>query len=211
MVELPQRVALVTGAASGIGEACVHLLHDSGVSVAALDKHAPSEGTPGFWLEVDVTDDVAVTRACAPSCSASAGSTWSSPQLASSATAPSPEQARRSGRGSLHYVKGVFLTLRAAMPHPRDTRGSAVIAPPVQALATQTDVVAYTTTRGALNAMARAIAVDEAPLGVRVNVVRAGSRLDLSGQAPAPEKPHDGSVFACHAGAAGPRSNTCLG
>ena len=45
----------------------------------------------------------------------------------------------------------------------------------VQALATQTDVAAYTATKGALNALARSMAIDEAAHGVRVNAVCPGS------------------------------------
>ena len=73
-------------------------------------------------------------------------------------------------------MKGVFLAARAALPHlRRSARGSVVIVSSVQALATQADVAAYTASKGALNALARSMAIDEAAHGVRVNTVCPGS------------------------------------
>ncbi|HEY6463478.1 MAG TPA: SDR family NAD(P)-dependent oxidoreductase, partial [Polyangiaceae bacterium] len=73
-------------------------------------------------------------------------------------------------------VKGVFLAVKAAAPHLRESdAGSVVIVASVQAIATQTDVVAYTAGKGALLSLTRALAVDEARHGVRVNSVSPGS------------------------------------
>jgi NADP-dependent 3-hydroxy acid dehydrogenase YdfG len=59
-------------------------------------------------------------------------------------------------------VRGVFLAARAALPHIREARGTVTVVSSVQATATQTGVVAYTASKGALNALCRAMAVDEA-------------------------------------------------
>ena len=73
-------------------------------------------------------------------------------------------------------VKGVFLACHFAMPQLRSSSSGAVaIISSVQATATQTQVAAYTASKGALVALARAIAVDEAVHGVRVNSVSPGS------------------------------------
>ena len=72
-------------------------------------------------------------------------------------------------------VRGVFLAARAALPHIRERRGTVTIISSVQATATQQSVVAYTASKGALNAMTRAMAVDEAAYGVRVNSIAPGS------------------------------------
>ena len=73
-------------------------------------------------------------------------------------------------------VKGVFLTVHAALPHLRTSpAGSVVIISSAQATATQNQVVAYTASKGALVALARALAVDEAEYGIRVNSVSPGS------------------------------------
>ena len=72
-------------------------------------------------------------------------------------------------------VRGVFLAARAALPQIRLQRGTVTIISSVQATATQNNVVAYTASKGALNALTRAMAVDEALHGVRVNSVAPGS------------------------------------
>lgn len=72
-------------------------------------------------------------------------------------------------------VRGVFLAARAALPHIREARGTVTVVSSVQATATQTGVVAYTASKGALNALCRAMAVDEAAHGVRVNAIAPGS------------------------------------
>lgn len=73
-------------------------------------------------------------------------------------------------------TKGVFLAAHAALPHIRQSpAGSVVIVASAQATASQADVVAYTASKGALLAMARAMAIDEAAHGVRVNSVSPGS------------------------------------
>lgn len=73
-------------------------------------------------------------------------------------------------------VKGAFLAAKACMPHlRRSERGAVVIVSSVQATATQSDVVAYAASKGALSAFARALAIDEARHGVRVNSISPGS------------------------------------
>ncbi|WP_433191911.1 SDR family NAD(P)-dependent oxidoreductase [Nocardia sp. CA-107356] len=73
-------------------------------------------------------------------------------------------------------VKGVFLAARAALPYLRQSpAGSIAIIASVQAAATQNKVAAYTASKGALIALTRAMAVDEAEYGVRVNSISPGS------------------------------------
>jgi NAD(P)-dependent dehydrogenase (short-subunit alcohol dehydrogenase family) len=73
-------------------------------------------------------------------------------------------------------VRGVFLAARAALPELRKSpAGSIVIVSSAQATATQNQVAAYSSSKGALNALARAMAVDEGQFGVRVNSVSPGS------------------------------------
>lgn len=73
-------------------------------------------------------------------------------------------------------VTGVFLAAHHALPLIRQsTTGSVVIIASVQATANQAGVAAYAASKGALLALARAMAVDEGPRGVRVNSVSPGS------------------------------------
>ena len=73
-------------------------------------------------------------------------------------------------------VKGVYLAAFFALPFlRRSPAGSAVLVASVQGSATQNEVAAYSASKGALLALARSMAVDEARYGVRVNSVSPGS------------------------------------
>jgi NAD(P)-dependent dehydrogenase (short-subunit alcohol dehydrogenase family) len=73
-------------------------------------------------------------------------------------------------------AKGVYLVTHEALPHIRKSpAGSVVIVASVQGSAAQANVVAYAASKGALLAMARAMAIDEAAFGIRVNTVSPGS------------------------------------
>jgi NAD(P)-dependent dehydrogenase (short-subunit alcohol dehydrogenase family) len=73
-------------------------------------------------------------------------------------------------------VKGAYLAAHAAVPHIRKSgNGSVTVISSVQATANQNQVAAYAASKGALNALCRAMAVDEAAYGVRVNAVCPGS------------------------------------
>jgi NAD(P)-dependent dehydrogenase (short-subunit alcohol dehydrogenase family) len=72
-------------------------------------------------------------------------------------------------------VTGTFTAIRSCMPHLYRTRGAVVVLSSVQATTPQDAVVAYAAGKGAVTALTRAIAVDEARHGVRVNSVAPGS------------------------------------
>lgn len=69
-------------------------------------------------------------------------------------------------------VKGIFLASKYAIPEMRrQGKGSIVNVSSVQAFASQKGVAAYTASKGAINALTRAMALDHAAEGIRVNVV----------------------------------------
>lgn len=73
-------------------------------------------------------------------------------------------------------VKGVYLAAQAALPHLRASGHGAIVAvSSVQAHVAQAAVAAYSSSKGAVDALVRAMAVDEARNGVRVNAVCPGS------------------------------------
>lgn len=69
-------------------------------------------------------------------------------------------------------LKGVFLAAKYAVPAIRKRGGGAIVAiSSVQAYASQASVAAYTASKGGLNALVRAMALDHAPDRITVNVV----------------------------------------
>lgn len=69
-------------------------------------------------------------------------------------------------------LKGIYLASKFAIPEMRQRGGGAIVAiSSVQAFASQSGVAAYTASKGAINALVRAMALDHAPDNITVNAV----------------------------------------
>jgi NAD(P)-dependent dehydrogenase (short-subunit alcohol dehydrogenase family) len=181
------RVALVTGGSQGIGRAVVELLAEAGTSVGVCGLEADvvdetvravaDRGGQAIAVPADVTDRASVERAVAATVErygrldtlvASAG-------IQRYGTVVDTEEEVWDEVFAIN-VKGVYLAARSALPHlRRSDRGSIVVVSSVQGHAAQSEVAAYAASKGALDALVRAMAVDEAGHGVRVNAVCPGS------------------------------------
>lgn len=71
-------------------------------------------------------------------------------------------------------LRGTFLACRAAIPHLLDVGGAIVCLSSPFALAAAQGVGAYAASKGGVSALVRALAVDYAPRGIRVNAVLPG-------------------------------------
>lgn len=184
---LDGRTAVVTGGGSGIGRATAVCLATHGASLAILDHdrsasadalaEITSTGADAIAIGVDLRDADQVEQAAAGVIDRFGGLdvlvTSAGIQRYGTVTETVPELWDDVFAVN---VRGVFLVARAFMPHLRASgHGSVVVVSSVQAQANQARVVAYTASKGALNALARAMAVDEAEHGVRVNTVSPGS------------------------------------
>src|SRR5918997_1154087 len=69
-------------------------------------------------------------------------------------------------------LKGIYLASKHAIPEMRKRGGGAIVnLSSVQAFASQTGVAAYTASKGGINALTRAMALDHAGENIRVNAV----------------------------------------
>jgi NAD(P)-dependent dehydrogenase (short-subunit alcohol dehydrogenase family) len=69
-------------------------------------------------------------------------------------------------------LKGVYLASRYTIPEMRKRGGGSIVnVSSVQAIASQKGVAAYTASKGGINALTRAMALDHAPENIRVNAV----------------------------------------
>ncbi len=180
-------VALVTGGSSGIGRAVAELLAARGASVAVCSVDAAeaaavadaiaARGGSARSVPADVRDPDSVAAAVQV-CVDTFGSLdtlVASAGIQEYGTVTETDVAAWDEVFAVN-VRGVFLAARSALPHlRRSARGAVVIVSSVQALATQAGVAAYAASKGALNALARSMAIDEAAHGVRVNAVCPGS------------------------------------
>lgn len=174
--ELTGKVALVTGAASGIGAACAALLAARGAKVLGTDLR-PGPGQ----LAHDVTDEAAWDTAVA-ACVARFGRLDILVSNAGTADSGSVidldmEAMRRQARV---HVEGAFLGMRAATAQMRrqgsPARGSIIIIASISGLKPIMQTTTYGTAKAAQINMARAVGVELGRKGdfIRVNSVCPG-------------------------------------
>jgi NAD(P)-dependent dehydrogenase (short-subunit alcohol dehydrogenase family) len=179
MSEFDGKVALVTGGSTGIGRAVVDRLADGGANVVfcGVDKEAvlDSEHVTGVIADVrraaDMRDlvDLAVVRY---------GGLDIVVTCAGVQRYGTVEDTPEDVWDEVMDVnlKGVYLTCKAAVPRMRARGGgSIVVMSSVQAFSSQAQVAAYTASKAALNGLTKAMALDHAADGIRVNVVCPGS------------------------------------
>ena len=165
------RVALVTGAASGIGWAVAERLRDDGAAVVGFDLR--NRGPDGVEMVAgDVTDRAAVDAAVAHAVAAQGrldvvANVAGIPQFGRVDDIDDEEWARSLAVN----LTGPFTVCRAALPHLRVTRGCIVNVASIAGLEGQAYTAAYCASKGGLVLLTRALAVELAPDGVRVNCV----------------------------------------
>ena len=180
------KVALVTGAAQGIGAAIATLFAERGYAVAALDAVAEGSavtaaisGTGGnarFW-QCDVTDEAVVARVVAEAqmhfgridaLINNAGIVLVKPLLETTWA-----DYRRVADVNLG---GAFLLCRAVIPHLQAQGGGSIVnMASVSGHVGQTDHAVYGATKGAIIAFTRALAWEVAADHIRVNSLSPGS------------------------------------
>ena len=187
MSEHAGRVALVTGGSSGIGRAAALRLaaYGSAVAVHGLEQSEAEEVARS--IREDGGEAIAVSGHIGDADTATAAVATTVAAFGRLDTLVTAAGIQRYGDAVTTSestwdevfdvnVKGAFLAAQAAAPQLRlSPSGSIVIVASVQGTASQNDVVAYAASKGALHAFARALAVDEARHGVRVNSVSPGS------------------------------------
>ena len=181
------KVALVTGGSQGIGRACAQVLAEAGASVAVCalaDGHLEETvrliqeaGGEAFGIGTDVSQRASIAGAVADAVKryGRLDTLVTSAGIQRYGTvADTPEKTW--DEVFAVNVKGVFFAAQAAMPHLRASgEGSIVVISSVQGHVNQPNVAAYAASKGALDALVRSMAIDEAPNGVRVNAVCPGS------------------------------------
>lgn len=184
----PRRgVAMVTGAAGGIGRATVaHLLAD-GFAVAALDADgeglrslASSAGATGHdaafvAVELDITDAAAVAREHDRIVERLGSVTVLVNNAGVGGTAPFLSvDAVTWARVMGVHLDGSLACIRAVLPAMLDQRHGRIINVLSDGLWHGRTTVPYTTAKGALPGLTRSLAQEVAAAGVRVNAVAPG-------------------------------------
>lgn len=213
-MRLKDKVAIVTGAGSGIGRASALLFASEGARVVASDIDGGKvEETASLAVEKSASGQVVAVRA----------DVSRSPQvkrLVDEAVSRfggidvvfSNAGIMRGGSvidlAEAHWeemfavnVKGAFLLGKHALPHMqkppagRGRGGSFIITASVNSFFAESDIAGYCATKGAAMQLTRAMAIDHGPAGVRVNCICPGW-IDTAMSAPFLEENPGGREFA---------------
>ncbi len=184
---LEGRRTLLTGAAGGIGEAIAHTFREAGSALALVDVDGArlrsllrsltaSPGPPVSSIRADVTRERDVARAVREAAAKLGGIdiVVNAAGITSKGDVTSTDPAAWRRLLDIN-VTGTFLTCHEAVPYLRRARGGAIVTiSSVYSLIGGRDRAAYSTSKGALDALTRSMAADLAKDGIRVNAVNPG-------------------------------------
>ncbi|HWP89587.1 MAG TPA: SDR family oxidoreductase [Burkholderiales bacterium] len=171
----PSETAVVTGASSGIGEACARRLLDLGIGVVTLQRSAPKLQHPNLnFRKIDLADNEA-TRVLAREIAAEFPVRY----LVNNAGANRPALLEDATIDDMQYVTAV--TLGAAMvltqafvPGMRAAKFGRIVNISSRAIQGKTSRIVYASSKAGLIGMTRTVACEVGGDGITVNTVIPG-------------------------------------
>nr|WP_042185571.1 bifunctional aldolase/short-chain dehydrogenase [Kibdelosporangium sp. MJ126-NF4]CEL16755.1 3-oxoacyl-[acyl-carrier protein] reductase [Kibdelosporangium sp. MJ126-NF4]CTQ92016.1 3-oxoacyl-[acyl-carrier protein] reductase (EC 1.1.1.100) [Kibdelosporangium sp. MJ126-NF4] len=180
--EFTGEVALVTGAASGIGKACAQALRAKGASVIGLDLTASESSADYLGLRVDVTDPDAVRQAIAQGVDRFGGVDMVVP---SAGVFPGNTDIAKLDQATWRRTLAVNTDAIAELftqVHPflklAPNGGRVVVIASKNVPAPGPGAAAYSASKAAVTQLARVAALEWAPDGIRVNTVHPDAVFD---------------------------------
>lgn len=190
------RSAVVVGGGSGIGEACAELLDQQGWLVTVGDIAFPSQAGRStdriLRLSADATsaDDLSRLMREANERAPLAALVYSA-GIERHGSVVDTDQGTWDVMQAVN-LKGAYLSAQAAIPLMAAGGGAIVVVSSVQGMATQKSVAAYAAAKAGALGLVRAMALDHAEQGIRVNAVAPGTiDTPLVRQNAAEATPHD--------------------
>lgn len=184
-IELTGKVALITGATSGIGRAAALLLAEAGARVAAvgrdeaelalLAEEIKAQGGEALAIRADVTIDAEAGRIVGETVDGF-GALDVLVNAAGHLSNGTIEDTKLEAWDAMLNVnlRAVFNLMQQAVPHLAETRGNVVNVSSVTGLRAFPGVLAYCVSKAGLDQLTRCAALELAPKGVRVNAVNPG-------------------------------------
>lgn len=183
---LEGKVAIITGAGSGFGQATAELFADNGARVVVVDIAAEAAervvatiteaGGEALALTADVTDEDAI-RAVIATTIERFGRLDVLFNNAGVYVDGDVEATSNSGweRSLSVNLTGIFYACKHALPHLKEAGGSIINTASAGGIIGFPGAIAYATTKGGVLSMTRALAVDHAKDGVRANAIAPGT------------------------------------
>jgi NAD(P)-dependent dehydrogenase (short-subunit alcohol dehydrogenase family) len=185
--DLKGRVAIVTGAAMGIGRACAAALSEAGASVVLADIEAEAgeavrlaierAGGQAHFVRADVTA-MADMEALAAAATARFGGIDILVNNAARAIGGKVDEIDEESWNTVisTNLTSVWRGMRVCVPAMKARGGGSIVnMSSVQALTGFSGWAAYATAKGGVNALTQQTALDLAPFGIRVNAVAPGT------------------------------------
>ena len=178
-----QKIALVTGAASGIGRATAQALGGEGTRVVCVDHDEPGARLAASKIggSIAIGADVSCDRDCRTAVRAAAELGGLDVLVNVAGIMVDDDHVDRLSEEAWNRVLAVnltsiFLMSRHAIPLMRSGGGGVIVnTASVHAFATMTGTAAYAASKGAIVALTRQMALDYAPDLIRVVAVAPGS------------------------------------
>jgi meso-butanediol dehydrogenase / (S,S)-butanediol dehydrogenase / diacetyl reductase len=175
------KVALVTGAASGIGAATARALAAEGANLTLLDLRPEPLEALAEELDArpcigDAADPTVAANAVATSVAAAGGlDVLITCAGADVGGGPLGDLSDEDWDSALRAnLESCVVTVRAALDQLSERRGAIVMVASIGALSAGPGLAGYVTAKSGLLALTRSLAIDYGPLGVRVNAVCPG-------------------------------------
>jgi NAD(P)-dependent dehydrogenase (short-subunit alcohol dehydrogenase family) len=182
MAESPAQVAIVTGAAGGIGRAVIRLLLARGYAIVAEDISPKvrelAAAAPGRVIPMEA--DVALTESAQGAVGLATGTFGRLDLLVNNAglflRKPTEDCTDEDFNALMATnVRGAFIHAREALPSLAQTSGSIVNLASISGLVGMPGQTVYAMTKGAIVQLTRQLAVEHAHRGIRVNAVAPGA------------------------------------
>lgn len=180
MMILKNKIVLITGGASGIGQACVQAYVQQGAVVAVIDKDEVALqrlqqqlGGPHSFLPADLNNSSTIQQAM-DKVIQTYGQLHAIHNNAGIASPSKPlhETTEEEWEQVMQVnVRGIYYTTRYGIAALKASKGCILNTSSMVGDIGQENHAAYAGSKGAVNALTKAMALDYAPFGIRVNAV----------------------------------------